>query len=223
MNKVVIVLVATFVALAGADRAAASQSIASFGVTTTTTKAGGHPDLGASLSLAEPGLPEAAQSVVVNFPEGVFGNPNAVPTCAVSDFALSKCPLGSQVGTITVRANHAGDPEYLLGTAPIYDLAVQVEGETARLAFIAPVLNLPISMPINVRTGSDYGLRMTISGITQLMPLASADLTVWGFPADDSKADERFLPGKPGLPAGCPEQATALCASNNDQAPHLST
>src|SRR5829696_7762160 len=190
-------LAVTFAALTISDRAVASQSIASFGVTTTTTKAGGHPDLGATLTLTNPGMPEAAQTVIVDFPEGVFGNPNAVPTCTVSDFALSKCPLASQVGTITLRANYSGDPEFLLGTAPIYDIAVQVEGETARLAFIVPILNLPVSMPINVRTGSDYGLRMTISGITQQMPLAGADLTVWGFPAEDSKADERFLPGKP--------------------------
>ena len=121
---------------------------------------------------------------------------------------------------MTVRANYSGEPEYLLGTAPVYDLDVQVEGETARLAFIVPQLNIPIAVPIQVRTGSDYGLRMTVAGITQLMPLAGAKMTVWGFPAETKNDIERFLPGSPGNPAGCPGSATALCASNNGQAPH---
>ncbi len=212
---------AIFIA-ASADRAAASEPITSFGVTTTSTQSGGHPDLGASFTLAEPGMPEAAESATINFPEGVFGNPNAIPTCSVSDFALFRCPLASQAGTVTLRANYAGDPDFLLGTAPVYDVDVQVAGETARLAFVVPVLNLPVSIPVQVRTGSDYGLRMTISGITQQMPLASADMTVWGFPADLPNADERFLPGAPGAPAGCPGAETALCASNNGQTPHVS-
>jgi hypothetical protein len=220
-------LLALLVALAiasavAAGPAAATQPIQSFGVTTSSTQAGGHPDLGASFTLAEPGQPEAAESVEINLPEGVFGNPNAVPTCTVADLALFRCPLASQVGTVTVRANYEGDPEFLMGTAPLYDVDVQVVGETARFAFAVPTLNLPISVPIQVRTGSDYGLRLTVSGITQLMPLAGADIDVWGFPAENANANERFLPGKPGLPAGCPGQANALCASNNGQSPHIS-
>jgi hypothetical protein len=200
--------------------APASQAISSFGVATTTTEAGGHPDLSASFSLSEPGMPEAAESVAINFPEGVFGNPNAVPTCTIADFALMQCPMSSQVGTITVRGNYEGDPEYLLGTAPIYDIDVQTEGETARLSFIVPIINIPISMPIEVRTGGDYGLRMTVSGITQAIPLASATATVWGFPLGNEHSNERFVKGAPGEPAGCPGKFNAMCASNGGQAPH---
>ena len=202
--------------------AGATQPIQSFGVSTSSTQAGAHPDLSASFTLAEPGQPEAAESVVVNLPEGVFGNPNAVPTCTVADFALFQCPLASQVGTVTVRANYEGDPEFLMGTAPLYDVDVQVAGETARLGFVVPTINLPISVPVQVRTGSDYGLRLTVAGITQLMPLAGADVDIWGYPAENANANERFLPGKPGSPAGCPGQSTALCASNNGQTPHIS-
>jgi hypothetical protein len=203
-----------------AQRASATEPISSFGVTTSSTAAGGHPDLSASFTLAEPGEPEAAESVAVNLPEGVFGNPNAIPTCNVADFVLFRCPASSQAGTVTVWANYEGDSHYLLGTAPVYDLEVQVAGETARLAFIVPVLNLPIAIPVQVRSGSDYGLRMTVSGITQSMPLAGADINVWGFPASGDNDNERFLPGSPGKPAGCVNEATALCASNNGQAPH---
>ena len=37
-----------------------------------------------------------------------------------------------------------------------------------------PRLNIPIAIPVTVRTGSDYGLRMTVTGITQLIPLSHA-------------------------------------------------
>ena len=118
--RLLVLLVALALASAVvAGPAAATEPIQSFGVTTSSTQAGGHPDLGASFTLAEAGQPEAAESVEVNLPEGVFGNPNAVPTCTVADLALFQCPLASQVGTVTVRANYEGDPEFLLGTAPL--------------------------------------------------------------------------------------------------------
>jgi hypothetical protein len=205
---------------ASAQTATAIEPIGSFGVTTSTTAAGAHPNLTASFSLEEPGEPEAAENVTVNLPQGVFGNPNAIPTCTVSDFALSQCPAASQAGTVVVRANYNGNPNALLGAAPVYDIAVQVEGETARLAFVVPTLDIPISIPIQVRSGSDYGLRMTVADITQTMPLAGAAISVWGFPAAVENDDERFLPGSPGDPAGCPGVASARCASNNGQTPH---
>ena len=52
------------------------------------------------------------------------------------------------------------------------------------------------------------------------MPLAGAAISVWGFPAAIENDDERFLPGSPGNPAGCPGLASARCASNNGQTPH---
>ena len=74
--------------------------------------------------------------------------------------------------------------------------------ETALFAFIVPTLNIPIEIPVTVRTGADYGLRFTVSDITQLTPLASAKLTFWGFPAEASHNAQRFSKGSPGKPAG---------------------
>jgi hypothetical protein len=200
--------------------ASASQPIDSFEVFTSTTQAGGHPDLETRPSLQSPGEPEAAENVIVNLPEGLFGNPQAIPTCKSADLALSACPISSQAGVITIRANYSGDPNYLLGTAPVYDMEARSSEETARFAFIVPILNVPISIPVAVRTASDYGLRMTVSGITQTMPLASADITVWGFPAASENDNSRFPKGTVGSPAGCPQQASAGCASQNGASPH---
>ena len=83
--------------------------------------------------------------------------------------------------------------------------------ELARFAFIAPVVNIPIAVPVAVRTAGDYGLRFTVADITQFTPLASVRLTLWGFPASPSHNAERFAKGSIGEPEGCPELANASC------------
>jgi hypothetical protein len=207
----IVALAAALVALAvGAAPAAATQAIETFDVVPSTTEAGGHPDIDVSFTLASPGVPESAQSVAVNTPQGIFGNPNATPRCTSSDFALQQCQSGSQAGLITVRANYQGDPNKLLGTAPIFGLNPPGD-QPALFAFIVPIINVPVSIPVAVRTGSDYGLRFTVAGLTQLAPLAAADLTFWGFPALGAHDPERFPKGAPGEPAGCPALADASC------------
>jgi hypothetical protein len=190
--------------------ASASEAIDSFGTATSTTQAGAHPDLQTFFTLHDPGAPESAENVTFNAPEGVFGNPNAITQCTSSDFALDQCPSDSQAGLVTVRGNYNGNPEALLGTAPIFDMVPQPE-ETARFSFIVPTIDVPIAVPVAVRTGTDYGLRFTVSNITQLVPLAGARLVFWGFPAAQEHSLQRFPKGSPGAPAGCPGIADATC------------
>lgn len=197
--------------LALAAPALATEGIDSFTTTMSTSQAGGHPDLTTSFTLHNPGSPEAAQNVIFNAPEGVFGNPQVVTQCASVEFALDQCAPNSQVGLIIVY-----DDSGLLGTAPIFSLVPQ-NNETARFSFIVPTLNIPIAIPVAVRTGSDYGLRFTVQDITQVTPLARADLIFWGFPADASHDAERFPKGSPGNPTGCPGLADASCISTPTQ------
>ena len=171
---------------------------------------GGHPDLQTKFTLGDPGEPEAAENVIVNLPPGLFGNPHAITTCTSGDFALAECPISSQAGVITVRANYSGDPNFMLGTAPVFDLEPRSNEETARFAFIVPVLNVPINIPVAVRTGGDYGLRMTVSGITQTMPLAAGDITIWGFPAADENNNEPFPEGQSRLAGGLPTERVGV-------------
>ena len=192
--------------------AAASQEIETFETSSSTTLAGGHPDLFTKFRIKNPGLPEAARTVVYDAPQGVFGNPNATTRCLQADFALSRCSVNSQVGIITVRANHNGDPNSLLGTMPVYSLQPGAE-QTALFAFYMPTLNTPINIPVSVRTGSDYGLRFTVSEISQVSPLRGVDLTLWGFPAIKEHNAQRFPKGSPGNPPGCPLKPDTSCIS----------
>jgi hypothetical protein len=207
-------------AAALATPAWATEAIESFQTTTSSTRAGGHPDLETSFSLASPGQPEAARDVTVNMPQGIFGNPRAVTQCTPLQLAIQACPTDSQVGIVTVRAYYESDPYRLLGTAPVYDME-PTNGETAEFAFITPVLNIPIKIPVTVRTGDDYGLRFTVSDITQVTPLGAAHITFWGFPAAAAHNPQRFPKGRLGEPAGCPvvEDTSCLGGSTASEIP----
>ena len=191
--------------------------VAATGIVISTPQAGAHPDLLTSFSLQSPGAPEAAENVIFDAPVGVFGNPRAAAQCTQADFTLDRCPPNSQVGLITVRANYEGSSQHLLGTAPIFSVVPQNE-ETARFAFVVPVLNIPIAIPLSVRTSSDYGLRFTVTDITQLTPLAGARMTFWGFPAAEAHDAQRFPKGSPGKPAGCPAEEGTGCISEPTEA-----
>jgi hypothetical protein len=208
-RTLIIPLLALMALTIGAVPAKALQ-IEQFETTSSSSLAGDHPDLHTSFVLGGAGTPEVAKNIAFDLPQGMSGNPSVLKTCTSLDLALQQCPSDSQAGLITIHANYEGNPDFLLGTVPIYNVESGGE-EAARFAFIAPVLDIPIAIPVSVRSGTDYGLRFTVSGITQLTPLASADITFWGVPADPSHEAERFPKGSPGHPAGCVELADASC------------
>jgi hypothetical protein len=206
-------IVLTFVILAAfAAPASAKMQVDSFTTTSSDSQAGGHPDLTTSFTLHEPGVSESAANVIFDAPRGLFGNPSAALRCTASDFALEQCPSNAQAGLVTVYANHNGHQGELLGTAPLFDLEPGPD-QTGLFAVIVPVVGIPIQIPVEVRTGSDYGLRFTVSELTQIVPLAQADITFWGFPASPDHTEDRFPIGAPGEPAGCPNAIDTSCAS----------
>lgn len=198
--------------------AGASAPILKFETSRSTSGAGKHPDLVTSFELGSPGAPEAAKNVMLNLPEGMFGNPNATTQCRSVEFALNQCPPSSQAGLVTLHANYNGDPKALLGTAPIFTM-VPPPDETARFSFYAPIINVPTTIPVAVRTGSDYGLRFTVKGITQTTPLAAAKLTFWGTPASADHVFQRFPLGGPSEPpVGCPGREDTSCLTGPTRA-----
>jgi hypothetical protein len=196
----VAVMISAVSLLAFAAAAQAKEEITFLSVGSSQTQAGAHPDLSASFTLEDPGEPESAKNISANLPAGVFGNPGAILKCKASDFVLNECGSDTQAGIISIYANHNGDPNFLLGTAPLYNMVRVSEDEPARLEFVAPDVNIPVAVPVTVRSGSDYGLRITVSGIPQSIPVSHVDLSVWGVPAKSVHDHERFPKGSPGSP-----------------------
>ena len=208
-------LAAAAAALAAAAIAAPSASAApefsEYVVGSSNTQAGGHPDLSVRMRLENAADPEIVRDLTFNLPQGVFGNPGAIYKCEAADFAINDCQPGSQAGIVSIVSNYQGTPNTVLGTAPVYNMRTIDEEETARLAFVAPLVNVPIGVPISVRSGSDYGLKMTAQSISQTVALSSAEFSIWGFPADPEHNKERFHPGGPGEPPGCLGETSTDC------------
>ena len=204
----------------GACSASASIEIESFSTTGTDPQAGGHPDLSTTFFLKNPGAPEAARNVSFEAPRGIFGNPEAIARCTSLDFALDECFPSAQAGLITIYANYENESKYLLGTAPIFNMEVP-NSKVAQFAFTVPTLNIPIIIPVTVRTSEDFGLRFTVSNISQRTPLAGAHLTFWGFPLEASHDGQRFAQGSPGNPPGCPGLDSTACISTPTASPYV--
>lgn len=206
--KIAAALVLAVLALCAiAAPAPASQEITEYEVGSSDTRAGGHPDLIARLRLDKPGQPEVAKNITVNLPEGVFGNPGAVFKCRASVFVVNHCAAGSQVGLISIIANYEENPNFILGTAPLYNMETVSEDESARLAFVVPTINIPVVIPIQVRNDSDLGLKLSVNSISQTLALTQVAMTVWGFPASEGHDPERFYAGEPGSPRAVRERS----------------
>jgi hypothetical protein len=194
-----------------ASAASAAPEFAEYTVGSSNTQAGGHPDLNVDLRLEHAAEPEVVRDLTFNLPEGVFGNPGAIYKCEAADFATNECQPGSQAGIVSIVSNYEGAPNTILGTAPVYNMRTIDEEETARLAFVAPLVNVPIGIPVSVRSGSDYGLEMSARSISQSVALSSAEFLIWGFPADKEHDAERFHGGGPGEPPGCVGETSTEC------------
>jgi hypothetical protein len=117
-------------------------------------------------------------------PPGLIGNPTPFPTCTLVDFfAEEHCPARSVVGVAVISFN---EPRAFDGLATQKVPIVKLEparGEAARFGFLLTAAT-PVFLDAHVRTGSDYGVTLSSSNITQLAALLNYKLTFWGVPGD---------------------------------------
>ncbi len=104
------------------------------------TQAAGHPNWGITdftLNNAA-GFPEGfVKDIIVDTPEGLSVNPEALPKCTIPQLSVNKCPANTQVGTnyLTVVAV-AGPPTVQTRVAlPVYNM-VPFEGVPSMVAFL---------------------------------------------------------------------------------------
>jgi len=204
-------LLAALVLTAGSAHAAAT--VESFSNGPSATQAGGHPDILTSFAVGSrytQGSPPDCQcadpkDVTVHMPTGVVGNPHVASRCGAAEQATFECPPDAQVGVVAIEL-----PFFGWFVVPIYN-AVPHTDQAGLLTFEAPfVLAVPQYLVLNGRTGSDYGLDSTLSGISQIVPPSASDVILWGVPSASSHDSYRFPRGHAYFAWGCTARPTAL-------------
>ncbi len=161
----------------------------SFQFVPSSYQAGAHANWTTSFAFEPeetPGAPFGdARNVTVELPTGFDASDTAAPTCTQSQLVgigpgaglVSRCPIGSQVGTITLEIE--GETPLLL-TTPLYNMEVTSFGTTAELGYKTEVFTGLLQ--IGVRS-SDLGLTSSTTNIPQVGEVHSVSVTVWGVPA----------------------------------------
>ena len=200
------------VLLAAGARAAEFDKYAleSVSASLSTSQAGAHPDFTTAFRLTtENGNPYAlTRDVKVKLPPGLFGNPQAFPTCTSLQLGTgpeaSSCPQDSQVGVteITLGGLSAGT-----FTEPIYNMPVPGGDVVARFGFFA----LAWPGAINVRLDpTDESLVATVESAPAAAALIGASTTFWGVPAASSHDFQRLTPAEAEASAAPPRRKSNL-------------
>jgi hypothetical protein len=217
--------------LLGVPNSQAGTAINAYTAEASTNQAGGHPDVTVRAEFdnreTEEGkeLPppspeecfcEDAETISFELPTGFIGNPNAIAECTLADFSLDLCPVESQIGDAEAPA---------FGRAPIFNLEPH-PNEAGLSGFVVPVIQAPAFTSIHARTGSDYGLDATTSGLLHsISSLRGIELHLWGVPALPVHDPVRFPANKHTCETGnvpYPEPCLPPTPSNALPTPFLS-
>ena len=135
-----------------------------------------------------------ARRVLVHWPQGFIGNPHVAPTCSLTEFAQTSCPVDSQVGKVVIG--------FLRARKSTCRSTTWSPARTRRvLAFTAPLLGLPgHARTSSSRTNSDYGLEADQSDTLRL-PFNHYRVVLWGVPAAEENDVDRFFTPLTGVAA----------------------
>jgi hypothetical protein len=134
--------------------------------------------------------------VVAELPAGLTIDPLAVPLCDTEEFATfdagtgeDGCPNASAVGVVEVEnVTPTTLAERKVSAFPLYDLTPPA-GTPALFGF--RVAGAAVYLTPSIRTGSDYGLTVAMTGIPQGAHVLGSTVTLWGVPGDAAHDGER--------------------------------
>jgi hypothetical protein len=164
------------------------------------TQAGSHPyQLTTDFALNQTSDPEhppaLPRNLKFNLPAGLIGNATLLPQCSDLDFRNiteggfeDLCPADTVVGVASVSIFEPSQLGLHIFPVPIFNL-VPAKGEPARFGF--EINGAAVALDASVRTGSDYGISVSVSNITQLTNFLSSTVTFWGVPGDKSHDNAR--------------------------------
>jgi hypothetical protein len=168
---------------------------------TVDALAGSHPfQLTTSFNLRQnadpfhpPGLPK---DVSIELPAGVVGNATSLPQCSDHDFhenvhnsvTVNHCSAASVIGVASVTIDEPDTLKFDTLPVPVFNLVPEA-GEPARFGFEAA--GAVVTLDPSIRTGSDYGVTVSVHNLTQLAATLASTVTIWGTPGDSRHAASR--------------------------------
>ncbi len=176
----------------------------------SSTQAGAHPfQLNTTIALnqladinpsgsekPEVTVPELSKDLNFNLPPGLLGNPTPIPQCTIKEFfetvhaQENRCPPDSAVGVAVATVHEPAVVGTVTLTEPVFNIEPRV-GEPARFGFYVVIANAPVLIDTAVRTGSDYGVTVSVNNITQTAAFLSSEVTFWGTPGDPRHDGQR--------------------------------
>jgi hypothetical protein len=156
------------------------------------TQAGSHPfQFTTTLTFNQTDNPQRPPALPRNLrfqlPAGFVGNAQAVAQCSELDFQhitlgdLNLCPNDTAIGVAAITIDEPDNLQLVTFPVPLFNLA-PTQGEPARFGF--ELAGSPVTLDTGVRTGSDYGVTVSVSNITQLATFLSSTVSFWGVPGD---------------------------------------
>jgi hypothetical protein len=169
---------------------------------------------------------EAIKNLDVHLPEGLVGDPNAVPPCSSADFInfdqetkIPSCSNSSAVGVVSVKILYrlTEQPKFL--SAPVYNL-VPPPGVVQKLGFIA--FGVPVAIEFTINPEPPYNVVASLRYTAQPLPIYGSVLTVWGSPAspDHNLERGRCISTAP-APEGGIKTTGSTCSTDIPQKPFV--
>ncbi|NLT04771.1 MAG: hypothetical protein GXY03_00525 [Solirubrobacterales bacterium] len=170
-----------------ASAVAAPTEILEFSTGVSSTDAGAHADVSASIKMAyDPPTPLTfPRTVQIDLPPGVMGNPNAVDLCPREVLAVSVggttfhelCPPSSQIGVADLVLNDPGNPP---GRGAVYAFDAG-PGKPALIGLGWFATPAPL-IDVHPRTESDFGISTISTEVNSQLAFYALDITIWGVP-----------------------------------------
>ena len=127
-------------------------------------------------------------------PAGLVGNPTAIPECSDAEFGKiiaggrDECEPNTAVGVAAVTFYEPNELGLTTDQVPVFNLK-PLAGEPARFGLVAD--GALVTLDIAVRTGSDYGVTVNVSNVSEVIGMVSSDVSIWGVPGDPRHDAER--------------------------------
>jgi hypothetical protein len=162
---------------------------------TPDVQAGSHPyQLTTTMRMNEseevPWQPAQPRNLRFDLPAGLVGDAQATPQCTYAQFTTSRlvanssanaCPADTAVG-VSMQELVLGRAKFAAIAVPVFNLT-PVRGEPARFGFV--IGEVQVILDTSVRTGSDYGVRVSVHNLSELAAtVISSVVSIWGVPGD---------------------------------------